>query len=610
MFAAVIALGTLYAAPNLFPPDFALQITADNSDRLVNQGLLDDLTILVENSGIEVVGSELLADGGLIRVADADDQLRASALLQERLNPPGDERQYVVAFNLASSTPDWLSGIGAQPMTLGLDLRGGAHFLLQVDMVEALSKRLADESEKIKDMLREERIRYRSTDIVIEGQTMRFAFATPQLRDQAVAVIEDEFREPDYLLASIDVGNRAGFLITVQNDKIREIESNAVEQNLTGLRNRINQLGVAEPLVQRLGGNRIVIDLPGVQDSADAKRKINKFANLEFRLEAQANDRPSEIDRWPYSGGVVELNKRVILTGDHVIHAAQGRDYETGQPQVDIKLDSRGGEMFHEATAPNIGRRMAVIFIEHKPIVTTEIVDGERVESHSSRPEKRVITVPTIQAALGYNFRITGVTVREAQDLAFLLRAGALAAPMYIVEERTVGASLGEENIERGMIAVATGFVLVLIFMAIYYKVFGLIANVALTLNLVILVAVMSLLQATLTLPGIAGIVLTVGMAVDANVLIFSRVREELKTSPPAVAIQAGYDRAFLTILDANLTTLFVALILLTIGSGPIAGFAVTLSIGIITSMFTAIFGSRLLVHLIYGRPRVEKVLI
>ena len=610
MFAAVIALGTLYAAPNLFPPDFALQITADNSDRLVNQGLLDDLTILVENSGIEVVGSELLGDGGLIRVADAGDQLRASALLQERLNPPGDERQYVVAFNLASSTPDWLSGIGAQPMTLGLDLRGGAHFLLQVDMVEALSKRLADESEKIKDMLREERIRYRSTDIVIEGQTMRFAFATPQLRDQAVAVIEDEFREPDYLLESIDVGNRAGFLITVQNDKIREIESNAVEQNLTGLRNRINQLGVAEPLVQRLGGNRIVIDLPGVQDSADAKRKINKFANLEFRLEAQANDRPSEIDRWPYSGGVVELNKRVILTGDHVIHAAQGRDYETGQPQVDIKLDSRGGEMFHEATAPNIGRRMAVIFIEHKPIVTTEIVDGERVESHSSRPEKRVITVPTIQAALGYNFRITGVTVREAQDLAFLLRAGALAAPMYIVEERTVGASLGEENIERGMIAVATGFVLVLIFMAIYYKVFGLIANVALTLNLVILVAVMSLLQATLTLPGIAGIVLTVGMAVDANVLIFSRVREELKTSPPAVAIQAGYDRAFLTILDANLTTLFVALILLTIGSGPIAGFAVTLSIGIITSMFTAIFGSRLLVHLIYGRPRVEKVLI
>ncbi|MCE2423564.1 MAG: protein translocase subunit SecD [Pseudomonadales bacterium] len=610
VFAAVIALGTLYAAPNLFPPDFALQITADNSDRLVNQGLLDDLTILVENSGIEVVGSELLADGGLIRVADAGDQLRASALLQERLNPPGDERQYVVAFNLASSTPDWLSGIGAQPMTLGLDLRGGAHFLLQVDMVEALSKRLADESEKIKDMLREERIRYRSTDIVIEGQTMRFAFATPQLRDQAVAVIEDEFREPDYLLESIDVGNRAGFLITVQNDKIREIESNAVEQNLTGLRNRINQLGVAEPLVQRLGGNRIVIDLPGVQDSADAKRKINKFANLEFRLEAQANDRPSEIDRWPYSGGVVELNKRVILTGDHVIHAAQGRDYETGQPQVDIKLDSRGGEMFHEATAPNIGRRMAVIFIEHKPIVTTEIVDGERVESHSSRPEKRVITVPTIQAALGYNFRITGVTVREAQDLAFLLRAGALAAPMYIVEERTVGASLGEENIERGMIAVATGFVLVLIFMAIYYKVFGLIANVALTLNLVILVAVMSLLQATLTLPGIAGIVLTVGMAVDANVLIFSRVREELKTSPPAVAIQAGYDRAFLTILDANLTTLFVALILLTIGSGPIAGFAVTLSIGIITSMFTAIFGSRLLVHLIYGRPRVEKVLI
>jgi len=610
VFALVVALGCTYAAPNLFPPDFALQITVDNSDRDVDAGLLDELVTTVLDAGVGVTGSELLPEGGLIRVATANDQLRASSLLEERLNPPGEERQFVVAFNLASSTPDWLRRIGAEPMTLGLDLRGGAHFLLQVDMDEALVKRLGDEVEKVKDMLREERIRYRSTDIVVDGQTIRFSFATPQLRDRAIAVIEDEFREPDYLLEPTETGTRASITITVQDDKIRDIESNAVEQNLTGLRNRINQLGVAEPLVQRLGRNRIVIDLPGVQDSADAKRKINKFANLEFRLEAAPNDRPSEIEQWPYGGGVVQLNKRVILTGDHVVHAAQGRDYETGLPQVDIKLDSRGGEMFHDATAPNIGRRMAVIFIEHKTIVNTEIVDGERVENHSSRAEKRVISIPTIQAALGYTFRITGVTLREAQELAFLLRAGALAAPMYIVEERTVGASLGEENIERGMIAVAAGFVLVLIFMVVYYKVFGLIANVALTLNLVILVAVMSLLKATLTLPGIAGIVLTVGMAVDANVLIFSRIREELKSSPPQLAIQAGYDRAFLTILDANLTTLFVALILLAIGTGAIAGFAVTLSIGIITSMFTAIFGSRLLVHLIYGRPRVEKVWI
>ena len=610
VFVLVVTLGGLYAAPNLFPPDFALQISVDNSDRPVNHELLAELVDRLELEGIATIGTDLADRGGLIRVSNANDQLHAGAILQEHLNPLGEDRQFVVAFNLASTTPDWLRGIGAEPMTLGLDLKGGAHFLLQVDMEEALAKRLADEVEKIKDMLREERIRYRSTDDAVQGNTLTISFATPSLRDRAIGVIEDEFRQPDYVLESAEPGGRPGFVITVQDAKLREIEASAIEQNLTGLRNRINQLGVAEPLVQRLGRARIAIDLPGVQDSAEAKRKIDKFANLEFRLEAVANDRASEIEQWPYEGRIVDLNKRIILTGDHVVHAAQGRDPENGLPQVDIKLDSRGGDMFHDATAPNIGRRMAVIFIEHKTVVTTEIVDGERVEKLSSRAEKRVISLATIRAALGYNFRITGLSVREAQELAFLLRAGALAAPMYIVEERTVGASLGEENIERGMIAVAVGFGLVLAFMLVYYKVFGLIANIALTLNLVILVAVMSVLEATLTLPGIAGIVLTVGMAVDANVLIFSRIREELKSHPPAQAIPAGYDRAFLTILDANITTLFVALILLTIGSGPIAGFAVTLSIGIITSMFTAIFGSRLLVHLVYGRARVEKVWI
>jgi len=610
VFALVVTLGGLYAAPNLFPPDFALQISVDNSDRPVDHELLAGLADRLELEGIATTGTELAEAGGLIRVSNANDQLYAGAILQEHLNPLGEDRQFVVAFNLASTTPDWLRAIGAEPMTLGLDLKGGAHFLLQVDMEEAVAKRLTDEVEKIKDMLREERIRYRSTDDAVQGNTLAVSFATPQLRDRAIEVIEDEFRQPDYLLEPTEFVGRAGFVITVQDAKLREIESSAIEQNLTGLRNRINQLGVAEPLVQRLGRARIAIDLPGVQDSAEAKRKIDKFANLEFRLEAVANDRASEIEQWPYEGRIVDLNKRIILTGDHVVHAAQGRDPENGMPQVDIKLDSRGGEMFHEATAPNIGRRMAVIFIEHKSIVTTEIVDGERVEKLTSRADKRVISLATIRAALGYNFRITGLSVREAQELAFLLRAGALAAPMYIVEERTVGASLGEENIERGMIAVGIGFGLVLAFMLVYYKVFGLIANIALTLNLVILVAVMSVLEATLTLPGIAGIVLTVGMAVDANVLIFSRIREELKSNPPAQAIPAGYDRAFLTILDANITTLFVALILLTIGSGPIAGFAVTLSIGIITSMFTAIFGSRLLVHLVYGRARVERVWI
>ena len=610
LLALVVAVGSLYAAPNLFTPDFALQVTADNAARPMDSAFLAELEDVLAAGGVQPIGSEATPAGSLLRVATNSAQLRGSALLQEHLNPPGQERQFVVALHLASTTPDWLRAIGGEPMTLGLDLKGGAHFVLQVDMAEALAKRLADEVEKIKDLLREARVRYRRADDAVQADGIRMSFVTAQQRDRALAIVEEEFRLPDYVVEAAAVDGRPGFAIIVQDAKIAEIESNAVEQNLTGLRNRINQLGVAEPLVQKLGRSRIVIDLPGVQDSAEAKRKINKFANLEFRLAAAANDRPSEVDEWVYEGRTVQLNKRVILTGDRVINAVQARDPENGLPQVDIKLDSQGGEMFFDATAPNVGRSMAVIFIEHKPIVTVEEVDGERVERHGSRAEKRVISVATIQAALGYNFRITGLGLREAQELAFLLRAGALAAPMYIVEERTVGASLGEENIERGMLAVAAGFILVLVFMAVYYKVFGLIANLALTLNLVILVAMMSLLGATLTLPGIAGIVLTVGMAVDANVLIFSRIREELRSKAPAAAIQAGYDRAFLTILDANITTLFVALILLAIGSGPVAGFAVTLSIGIVTSMFTAIFGSRALVHLVYGRRRVERVLI
>ena len=611
VLALVTGIGALYAAPNLFPPDFALQVTVDNSERPVDAALLAELEEVLTSAGIAVKGVETTpTGGGLLRVTDSDGQLRGSSLLRDHLNPVGQERQFVVALNLASTTPAWLEGIGGVPMTLGLDLKGGAHFVLQVDMEQALDKRLGDEAEKIRDMLRAERIRYRRGANSVQGDTIRLGFTNVDARDRAVDIVEEDFRMPDFAVAETEVNGRPGIAVTVQDVKKREIEANAVEQNLTGLRNRINELGVAEPLVQKLGGSRIVIDLPGVQDSAEAKRKLDKFANLEFRLEAAASDRPSELEEWSYEGRSVQLNKRVILTGDRVIHAAQARDPQSGLPVVNIRLDSQGGEMFHDATAPNIGRRMAVIFIEYKPIVSVAEVDGERVERQSSRAEKRVISLATIRDALGYNFQISGLTVWEAQELAFLLRAGALAAPMYIVEERTVGASLGEENIQRGMLAVAAGFLMVLVFMVAYYKVFGLIADVALTLNLVILVAVMSLLGATLTLPGIAGIVLTVGMAVDANVLIFSRIREELRASAPARAIQAGYDRAFLTILDANITTLFVALILFAIGSGPVAGFAVTLSIGIVTSMFTAIFGSRVLVHLVYGRRRLAKVAI
>ena len=391
---------------------------------------------------------------------------------------------------------------------------------------------------------------------------------------------------------------------------LNEIEDAAIEQNLTGLRNRVNEIGVAEPLVQRLGSSRIVIELPGVQDSSEAKRILDKFATLEFRLEASVTDRPSQIEVLPYEGVDVRLLKENIVTGDNVVDAQQGRDPDTSLPQVNMQFDSIGGERINRATAPNIGRRMGIIFIEQRPVIVNEIVNGERVERTKIETTRRLISVATIQGALSSNSRITGISVRDAQELAILLRAGALAAPMYFVEERTVGASLGDENIDRGMLAVVIGLALVAIFMIVYYKVFGVIADICLTMNMIVLVAVMSLLGATLTLPGIAGIVLTVGMAVDANVLIFSRIREELKRSPPTTAIKNGYDRAFVTILDANITTLFVALILLAIGSGPVAGFAVTLSIGIVTSMFTSIFVSRGLVHLVYGNRAVRTVWI
>ncbi len=607
----VVLIASIYAAPNLYPPDYALQIRASDSSLRVGETTLIRAQELLETDGISIKALEVTQFGGLIRLESSEDQLRGNAVLNTAFNPEGEVQRFVVAPNLAQTTPDWLRDLGGVPMALGLDLAGGLHFVLQVDIEQALAKRLDDEVTKIKDKLRDERIRYRASDNPVSGNALTMGFNSASFRDRAVDLIEEDFPQPDYLIESSVVDGRPGFQVTVQNSKIREIETTAIDQNLTSLRKRVNELGVAEPLVQKLGRSRIVIDLPGVQDSARAKSIIGKFANLEFRLVADTQDRPAEIDEFQYEGRTVRLQERVIVNGERVVNALQSRDPDTGLPQVSITLDSLGGELMHESTAPNIGRGMGTIFIEQKPVTRTRVVDGEEVEFRTTIEDRRVINVATIQAALPHNFRITGLdNVTEAQELALLLRAGSLAAPMYVVEERTVGASLGEENIERGITAVLAGFVLVLIFMVIYYKVFGLVADIALALNLVILVAVMSLLNATLTLPGIAGIVLTVGMAVDANVLIFARIREELRNSPPTVAIPAGYNRAFRTILDANLTTLFVALILLAIGSGPVAGFAVTLSIGIVTSMFTAIFGSRVLVNLIYERRKPDKVLI
>ncbi|MCY3640357.1 MAG: protein translocase subunit SecD, partial [Gammaproteobacteria bacterium] len=492
----------------------------------------------------------------------------------------------------------WLADLGAVPMSLGLDLSGGVHLLLQVDMDKFVGDRMQSMEETARDALVAERIRYVGRNWV-DGTRLRIPFQNASLRDEAATLLAEQFE--GFEISETDVDGRPALEFTMVDEYLRELEDAAISQNLQSLRNRVNELGVSEPLVQRLGRERIVLDLPGIQDSAEAKRIINKFANLDFRLVALPGDRASQTETLDYRGTPTTLLRRNIVTGDQVTSASQDYDPETGLPQVSIGLDSDGGQRMNDATKDNVGRSMAIIFIEQKPRTRTVTVDGEEVVERYTVEERRLISVATIQSALGYNFRITGLEIGEARDLALLLRSGALAAPMYIVEERTVGASLGEQNIERGQQSVVVGFILVMIFMVIYYRGFGLAANLALIANLTLLVAVMSVLGATLTLPGIAGIVLTVGMAVDANVLIFSRIREELKERAPQQAIAAGFDRALLTILDANITTFFVAIILFSIGSGPVKGFAVTLAVGIVTSVFTAIMGTRALVNLMYG---------
>jgi len=611
--AFIVVIGVIYAAPNLFQPDSALQIklvtdigAEESSVNGVNQGLLDRSVSLLRAEGLQVMGGEVDGESVLIRVDSDESQLKGQAVLLDALNSVGDAR-YVVALTRASTTPGWLDDLGASPMSLGLDLSGGVHFLLQVDMEKFLGDRMTSNQEAIRDLLVKERIRYASGNWV-DGPTLNIPFQNETSRDAASTLISDQFDE--FQILDRDVDGKPGLRLTVTDEKIRELEDLAIQQNLQSLRNRVNELGVSEPLVQRLGRSRIVLDLPGVQDSARAKEIINKFANLEFRLVAAPNARPSQTERFEYEGSPVVLNRANIVTGNQVTNAVQEFDPETGQPQVSINLDNDGGRAMNEATKDNVGNSMAIIFKELKVQLRTETRDGEAFQVPYTTEQKRVINVATVQSALGYRFRITGLALGEARDLALLLRAGALAAPMYIVEERSVGASLGDENIQAGRDSVAIGFLLVLVFMLIYYRWFGLAANIALTANLVLLVAIMSVLGATLTLPGIAGIVLTVGMAVDANVLIFSRIREELQERSPQAAIQVGFDRALLTILDANITTFFVAIILFSVGSGPVKGFAITLAIGIVTSMFTAILGTRSLVNLMYGGRTLETLKI
>ena len=606
----VILVGFFYAAPNLYAPDPAVQITSASSGQVIDAATLNRALLALEEAEVEHFGEEISANGrnALIRLRSADKQLIGQARIARAL---GDG--YIVALNLAPTTPEWLSNWGATPMKLGLDLSGGVHFKLEVDVQAALERRYEFYLSSVKKVLRENRVR--GLVELTESGVVMAKLGTAEERELARQAIADEM--PELVLDRVD--NEEGFVVTASMTEQAKAEliDYAVAQNLTTLRNRVNELGVSEPLVQRQGRNRIVVELPGIQDTAEAKRILGKVANLEFRLVAASDASPSERQRFEYRGddrqGMSEwLERDLIITGERVANAAAGFD-QNGRPNVSISLDGEGGTLMSRATRNNVKRRMGVLFIERKFKTRYELAaDGSEVITKIPYDEKKILTAPVIQQALGAQFQITGLdSPLEASELALMLRAGALAAPISFVEERTVGPSLGAENIELGVKSVQLGLALVVLFMVLYYRVFGIAAVVALSCNLVLLIACMSLLGATLTLPGIAGIVLTVGMAVDANVLIFSRIREELNAGSSAqMAIHKGYEQALSTILDANITTLIVAVILYAVGTGPIKGFAVTLSLGILTSMFTAILGTRALINAIYGGRKLKTLQI
>ena len=600
-----LALGLIYAMPNIYPPDYALQVSGESGGVEVTERTLRTVKKSLDDAGLSHFNPEIIDGKAQIRLPDDDTQIKALAVVERAVHDlPGD---YVVAMNTAPTTPDWLANLSAEPMKYGLDLRGGVHFLLEVNTAKVISDRIDTLETDVKRKLREGKLRYKTVSSPAP-RVLKAEFTSEDVRDEARTLLASQYREFEML--SVDDGLPA-VTMTLTSAMVDEIEDFAISQNIQTTRNRVNELGVSEPLVQRLGRNRIVVDLPGVQDPAIAKNILGKVATLEFRMEAQPNAPRSTTLGFDYEGRTANLERKIVVRGDRVIDAKVGFDPETSLPQVNITLDSEGGELMHRATRNNIGRRLGVVFIETKTRDSYQMIDGVEVKIQKPYVEKRVISLATVQAALGVQFRITGLQAGEARDLALLLRAGALAAEMFIAEERTVGASLGQENIELGAISVTVGLGLVLLFMLVYFKVFGIAANIALVANLVLLIAVMSSIGATLTLPGIAGIVLTVGMAVDANVLIFSRIREEIANGmSPQGAINAGFERAFVTIFDANLTTLIVAVILYSIGTGPVKGFAITLSIGILTSMFTAIMGTRAIINLIYGGRNVKKLAI
>ena len=606
----IVLIGIIYGLPNLFSADPAIQISGQSGEMEIDQSVMNNITDSLKAANIDYFGEQVDGETGILRLKDADKQLYAKQIIQDKLG-----LEYVVALNLAPTTPEWLEKFGASPMKLGLDLRGGVHFLLEVNTDEAIGKQMDTIVRQVRTAMREEKLRYESIKL-IKRKTIIAVFKTKIDAEKANNIMRKKFTG----ITRETFGENDSFVIRSEmlESEVKKIQDYAINQNLTTLRNRVNELGVSEPVVQRQGKNRIVVELPGVQDTAAAKRIIGKTANLEFRLEAKPGS--SNREKFSFSDSYVRdrgiknayLKRTVVITGDHVSKATAGYD-EKGTPNVNISLNSQGGARMHRMTRNNIGQRLGVLFIEYKVRTKYEIDSaGEKIAIPERYVDKNIINLATIQSALGVGFQITGLsTPREASALALFLRAGAMAAPMYFVEERTIGPSLGAENIALGIKSVIIGMSLVIIFMLLYYRVFGLFANVALTLNLLILVAFMSMLEATLTLPGIAGIVLTVGIAVDANVLIFSRIKEEIANGlPPQSAISAGYDRAFVSIVDANITTLIVAVILFIIGSGPVQGFAVTLSIGILVSMFTAIVVTRALVNLSFGNRAINKIRI
>jgi len=604
----VLVLGFTYALPNLYPTQPSIQVAYTDSGKSADQVLLNELEGILENN--QVGYEELfLRDGKIvIKFSTLDQQLESKTILQNKLLD-----KVIIALNLEPTTPDWLKNLGGKPVKLGLDLSGGVHFLLEVDIDTAQQGRLELLLDTYRKTFKEDKIQVANSSI--KDLVLYFQFKDKESYNSALSKYRLDspgINGLQYIITERPASN--SLLLEYSDIALREIRDYAVGQNLITLRNRVNELGVSEPIVQRQGSNRIVVQLPGVQDPTAAKKIIGKTANLEFRLEANSRTSPLRKEEFNFKENdymTASLEKAVVVSGDRVTNASTGFD-ESGFAQVNITLDMQGGRQMQKATSGNIGRKLAVLFVEQKS--KSELVtdaDGKSIIEQTTYIEKNIISLATIQAVLGTSFRITGVgSPQEASELALFLRAGALAAPMKFVEERTVGPSLGKENIELGMKSIMMGLALVVLFMTFYYRVFGIAANISLLINLVLITGIMSLLGATLTLPGIAGIVLTVGMAVDANVLIFARIREELKEKDPQTAIRDGFSRAFITIFDANVTTLIAALILYIIGTGPVKGFAITLSIGIVTSMFTAIMCTRAMVNIVYGNKNIKELKI